>query len=191
MEETPALMKHIEDHLGPILAGWTTDPDGNKQPFQIVICNSPVAGAKVLLTLGLSSKPLWTEAQGLRRQEMLMMFRETDKPRSLPVVLQELALQAWSRDQAFALGDVIGPRGPIVEGGTVSAFFVAPPAYLPESFAFVRGIGPVRATVLFGWLVPIAETEAAFVRANGAEAFEDELMSSSPDLLDFRRASIV
>lgn len=186
---TPPLIRHIEDHLGPILGGLS---DGSKQPLQIVHCNhAPVAGMRVLVTLGLSFTPLYIDAGKHLRQELVLMFREVDGPRNLPAIVQDLALEARTKTQAFGLGDVVGPRGPLTEGATVSAFYIAQPGYLPESFAVFTPTVPSEPPIVFAWLVPITESEAAFVLANGRDAFEDELERIDPDLLDFHRAGVV
>ncbi len=188
---TPPLVKHCEDHLGPIVGGWTVDASGRKLPFQVVLFEGgPIEGSGVLCTLGLSKFPLRVgEAQPRRlRQELLVMFRRSDGARNLPGILQDLGMEALERDIAYALGDVVGPRGELRAGVTVSAFYTALPVYLPDSFQVCRLLPE---PIVFAWLVPITEAEAAFARASGRDAMEDLLESADPDLLDFARASVV
>lgn len=185
----PPLIKHYEDHLGEIIAGWSGDEEGRAMPFQVVLFPGTISGVNVLGTAGVSSVPL-VLGQGSKvlRQELVLMFREHDGAQNLPGVLQQLGTEMLAKNAAYSPGQVIGPRGPIVEGATVCAFYVAPPAYFPESFQVCR---ETPEPVVFAWLVPITETEATFVRAQGREAFEHALELADPDLLDLRRASIV
>lgn len=187
---TPPLIKHCEHHLGSIVSGWSTDASGARLPFQVVLFEkSPLPSVRVLCTLGLSDVPLRV-GQGTRRvrQELVAMFRETDGPRNLPGILQQLAVEALAEDTAYALGEVVGPRGELRAGTTVSAFYTALPVYLPDSFHVCRS---TLEPVVFAWMVPITDAEAAFARMRGRDAFEDALESTDPDLLDPSRISIV
>lgn len=186
---TPPLIKHYEDHLGQVVAGWSADEEGRAMPFQVVRFQGPISGVNVLGTAGISSVPL-VLGQGTRvlRQELVLMFRADDGAQNLPGVLQQLGTDALAKNAAYSLGEVIGPRGPIVDGATVCAFYVATPVYLPDSFQVCR---ETPEPVVIAWLVPITDDEAKFVRAKGREAFERALELADPDLLDLRRASIV
>lgn len=187
---TPPLIQHCEDHLGSIVSGWSTDSSGARPPFQVALFEkSPLPGVRVLCTLGLSHVPLRV-GQGTRRlrQELVAMFRETEGPRNLPGILQQLGIEALGRDAAYALGDVIGPRGALRIGATVSALYTALPVYLPESFHVCRS---TPEPVVFAWMVPITDAEAVFARDRGRDACEDALESVDPDVLDTTRNSIV
>lgn len=187
---TPPLIKHCEKHLGPIVGGWSRDAAGMRMPFQVALFErSPLPGARVLCTLGLSNVPLRVgDGTRVLRQELVAMFRQTDGPRNLPGILQQLGTEALERGAAFALGDVIGPRGPLHAGATVSAFYTALPVYLPNSFHVCRS---TPAPVVFAWMVPISAAEAEFARMRGRDAFESALELANPELLDTSRASIV
>lgn len=186
---TAPLIQHIEQHLGRIEGGWSKDAHGQALPVQVVLLGkSPVAGAKVLCTLGLSNVALGV-GDGARRlrEELVVMFREEDGERNLPAVLQQLAMEALSRDRAYSVGDVIGPRDELRTGSALSAFYVALPVYMPDSFQVCR---TAPEPIVFGWLVPITRSEAKFIEARGADAFEDLLEAAEPDLLDFGRSGI-
>lgn len=183
------VIRHLETHLGPIVCGWSKDPDGRDLPFQVVLCQrTQTAGMNVLTTLGLSSSTLRVENGPKRlRQELVIIFRESDGPDNLPSVLQQLACEALASDRAFGIGDVIGPRDEIRVRSKISSFYVALPVYLPDSFRVCR---ETPEPVVFAWLVPISDTEAQFVRANGRTAFEEALADADPDLMDFERRAI-
>jgi hypothetical protein len=185
------LFEHFEKHLGHVVSGWSKDAEGKKLPFQVAVFQrSPIAGAQVLATLGLSDVPLRVGGTGRRlRQELVMMFRESEGPRNLPGILQQVGLEALVKDQAYAVGDILGPRGELRTGSTLEALYVATPVYLPDSFQVFRpetGDG-----IVIGWLVPISASEARFAHANGRASFEEELGKANPDLLDFNRSPIV
>jgi hypothetical protein len=118
----------------------------------------------------------------------MFMFRTSDGARNLPGVLQQLGTEALVKDQAYGLGDVLGPRGELRVGSIMEALYVAPPVYLPESFHVYRPHD--GEPVVMGWLVPISASEAEFVRVHGASRFDDELGRHDPDLLDFDRRPI-
>lgn len=95
-------------------------------------------------------------------------------------------MEAIERDLACYLGNVIGPRGALQAGASVSALYVALPVYLPDSFHVLAGPEPI----VFAWLVPITKSEADFVRAHGRDEFETALEAADPDLLDVSRKGI-
>ena len=184
------LVDHFEKHLGQVVSGWSTDADGQQVPFQVALYeSSPSVGARVLATLGLSNVPLRVGGTQRRlRQELAMMFRESDGPRNLPGILQQVGLEALAKDQAYAVGDILGPRGELRTGSALEALYVAPPVYLPDSFHVFRT--ETSEAIVIGWLVPISASEAHFARARGVSSFEEQLERLNPDLLDFKRSPI-
>jgi len=85
-------------------------------------------------------------------------------------------------------GEVIGPRGRFFEESTLTALYVLSPAYFPEEFGEA---GASCGSVIFAWLVPTTDREASFVSSHGWDEFERQLEKHDPDLIDFRRLSIV
>jgi hypothetical protein len=128
------LIAHLESHLGPIQGGWSMWSDGSKVPFTVArMSESPIPGSGVLVTVGLSRHPRGIEGkEGYRQQELLMMYRLEDGPGNLPGILEEVALESIARGRAYDLGQVIGPRGPLRDGATVEALYVAMPAYFED-----------------------------------------------------------
>lgn len=185
------LVEHFERHLGPIQHGWSSNAEGLAVPFQIIqLGGGTIEGVQTLVTLGLSNFPLCVGGTSRRlRQELMFMFRESEGPRTLPALLQQVAGEALERDQAYSVGEVIGPRNDLSAGSSLSALYVAMPVYLPDSFHVHES--PALGSVVVGWLVPITSSEAAYVRVHGAPTFDHELARHDPDLLDFRRGGIV
>lgn len=179
------VMRHCEAHLGRMVEGWTKDADGAKQPFMVArFAHSPTLDMKVLCTVGLCNVPL-TSGRGRLRQELVAMYRDSDGPENLPNLLQQLGNEAIAKDVAYRPGDVVPPRGPLRPGASVAGFFVEQPVYLPETFF------ATVSKIVFAWLIPITQSEAAFIGANGAEAFRDLLVDFDPDLIDLRRRAVV
>ena len=183
------LVEHFETHLGRIISGWSVDEDGRDVPFQVILLPAgPIENANVLATLGLSNVPMRVHGSSRwLRQELMLMFRSSDGPQNLPVLLQQVALRALSQTTAYAIGEVVGPLGGLRHGSQLDAFVVAPPVYLPDSFHTFRGKPD---PVVIGWLVPISAGEASVVRSKGYPALEEAFQRTDPDLLDFHRPTV-
>jgi len=182
---------HFEAHCGPILRGWSKGEAGRRLPVQMaVLDHSPVSGARVIATLGLSQHLLQLgESSHEVRLELMMMFRTAEGERNLPAVLSQVALGLLEDHRGVWHGEVLGPRGPLVPGSTMSALCAAQPVYFPDSFAAFSDDELGRVVVV--WLVPISESEARFVRSSGWRRFEALLLRDNPDVLDFFRRPIV
>src|SRR5215470_14938988 len=112
------LIEHLESHLGPIDSGWSKDADGQRMPFEVVLFKGgPISNTLTLVTLGLSKTQLRSRQSGkLIRHELVLIVRDGTGPRNLPRVVQELGQDLLLRGEAILRGDVIGPRGPLLEG---------------------------------------------------------------------------
>src|SRR5262249_44332691 len=146
----PALITHLEAHLGQIQGGWQRDPDKRKLLFQIVrFAHGPVPGTKALTTLGLSNHPLKSRvSEKIIRCELVMLVRNGSK--SLPGILQQVAMEMLQSRFAVLRGDVLGPRGPLVDGSKMQALYASNPVYFPETFAACRSES--LGTIIFIWL---------------------------------------
>ncbi len=183
------LVNHLEDHLGLIARGWSTDEEGQRLPFQVVQFSGDVAGGVAYSTLGLSGQPLQSRVSPRKiYQELMLIIPQRIDGRRAAALVHQVGLEALSSGQALLRGDVIGPRGQIFEGSQMEAFYASVPVYLPEDFASVR---TELGEIIFSWLVPITHSEAHFAIANGWNAFEDRLVEADPDLVDVDRLPIV
>ncbi|GAA1575278.1 suppressor of fused domain protein [Kribbella hippodromi] len=185
------LIEHLEGYLGPIRGGWAQDADGEEMPFQIAWFDQGAGeGVVSFATLGLGRYPLrLPEAGRTIRHELLMLAdSETAATGLLPHLVQQVGEQAVRYGRPFLCGEVIGPRGPLLPGSLLEAFYVAMPVYFPDDFAVCESPdGPI----VIAWLVPITAGEARYVAFNGWNAFEDRLVEQDPDLTSFSRQSIV
>jgi hypothetical protein len=183
------LPDHIEAFLGAIEAGWSQDADGRSVAFQVVRCSGGLAPGVPFVTLGLSHHALQSPASGRSIwQELLMVLRASDADGPAPGMLQQVGREHLASHQALLRGEVIGPRGPAVDGSVLDALYVAAPVCLPDAFA---AHAEDNREVVFAWLVPIATSEAEYVRKEGWQAFEDRLLDAQPDLTDLHRAPVV
>src|SRR5687767_7743019 len=116
-----ALISHIEQYCGPILHGWSMDPDGHSAAFQVVQTNGgPSDGATTFSTVGLSNHLLTSTADRRVRQELVLLSRANSVPKNTPMLLQQVGNEALGRHRAYLRGEVIGPRGTLFRGSTLS-----------------------------------------------------------------------
>lgn len=185
----PLLIRHIEAYLGRIERGWKMDADLHGMPFQAVrLSGENLPKAKYFSTLGLSNFPLKSRTSDKTILCELVMATHDDGGMS-PSLLHQVGQEVVESGHAPLRGDVIGPRGSLIEGATTEALYASIPVYFPDEFAscMIKGTG----TVIFIWLIPITDKEADFVNRSGWDAFEDLLEKEDPDLLDLFRSSIV
>jgi hypothetical protein len=148
-------------------------------------------GIQSYATIGLFKTPLTSRVSG-RHQHLELLACGHPVPDEdhgpLPGVLEWVAGRLVADGQAVLRGEVIPLPMPLLPGSTMTALYAAPPVYFDDDFASVVLENGVETSVV--WLVPIGETEAAFVRERGWGAFEEELVRQDPDLLDLHRTEI-
>ena len=184
-----SLPEHIERFLGEIEAGWTQDAEGVGVPFQVARCSGGEAPGTPFVTLGLSREALKSPVSDkLIRHELVMVLAGSHPNGPAPGILQQVGRECLASGKALLRGDVIGPRGPLVDGSALEALYVASPVCLPDAFATYAGGDDQQ--VVFAWLIPIAGSELEYVRSHGWNAFEDGLVEAQPDLTDLYRAPL-
>lgn len=183
------LIEHIERHLGTIIEGWPEEIDGVAAPCMVVRTErGPTDGSQTLVTLGLSKSLLALSDDRTVRLELVVAFRDRARVGHFPGVLRDLARECVQRGKAVARGQVLGPRGTLVEDTRLAALYVSNPVYFPAPFR--RFDPPSGGPIVFVWLVPITAAEADYVGTHGWQAFEQRLEEVDPDLLDFDRADV-
>jgi hypothetical protein len=138
-------------------------------------------------TVGLSRHPLRSPSGKDIRQELMVIVPDGLRDGPIPGLLQQIGTEALAAAKPLLRGDVIGPRGKLIEGSMMEAVYAAIPVYLPDDFAVYEGEGE---QVVVVWLVPISAGEARYVKTHGWKEFEDRLLESDPDLTDVFRASL-
>jgi hypothetical protein len=182
----------LEQHLGMIEQGWNTDISGEKLPFNIVkYKGGPFPGTVTYSTLGLSHHFLkYPQSDGNLRQELFLVADSDFGEQNIPNILQLLGTEALESHLGYLRGQVIGPRGKLFKDTDLEALYATMPVYFPRSFyEFDDGVEQVP--IVQVWLVPITKKEANFVLQNGWSQFEDILEEKDPDLINFKRDSII
>lgn len=182
--------EHLEKFAGEISGGWSSDPDGNKSPFQIVqTAGGPHLGTTTFSTLGLSKFALPDGQTGhearLIRHELIMVVPKDAVPGNIAGILLQAGMDAISRNAAYLRGEMLGPKGALFEGYEPRALYACIPVYFPEEFAVVNS--EESGDVVFVWLVPILDNEIHYLHTHGWPAFEKRLIAEDPDLVDYRR----
>ncbi|MGD6834433.1 suppressor of fused domain protein [Sutcliffiella halmapala] len=184
-------IQFLDIHLGPIECGWTEDDRGERLPVQVAkYSKGPFSDTKTVSTLGLSKVPLTSNVSGKQIwQELIFVSYSNIGNINLPALLAQVSQTSLDSGTAFLRGDVIGPYGPIFDDSNFEALYVTIPGYFPDSFDAFKVND--KKTIIMVWLIPITSKEAEFIRQNGWEEFEDKLEELDPDLIDFKRESII
>jgi hypothetical protein len=185
--ETDGLIEHVEASLGSMAGGWASDASGRPLPFQIGrFEGAPAAGLTTYSTLGLSRHAL-DQPNGSVRQELVMAIDDRYASDQLPALLATVGEMVLDGHRALLRGEVLPPRGPIVDGAALEALYVAAPVVFAEEFAQFDGTEP---PTIFAWLVPIRASEAELIASHGWPWFEERLAAEQPDLFDLVRSAV-
>lgn len=176
------LARHLQRHLGEVVGEWSHGPDGDELPFTVVHFEPREGTAtEVYCTLGLSDYELGEDEH---RIELLMITPLALPEGSIPPVLVEVGAMPIEVGDVPELGDVFTDIAPLAEVSDMDTLYVGRPLYQPTGFA---QYGSRFDGVDIFWLVPVHETEAEFVRAEGWEAFERLMWDLDVDPTDFSR----
>lgn len=184
-------IKFLENYFGEIEYGWNVDYEGNVLPFQIVkYKKGPFTGTTTYSTLGLSKQNLFSPISNKKiRQELIFVSYSNFGDKNIPGILQQVGLQAINNKVAYLRGDVIGPYGKLFEYSNLEALYVSIPVYFPETLQTYKDDGDLP--IIQTWLFPITFNEAKFIKENGWDEFENRLVEFDPDLVDFKRQSVI
>ncbi|MEU5260412.1 suppressor of fused domain protein [Amycolatopsis sp. NPDC021455] len=184
------LIEHLEARLGLITGGWSKDEEGRPREFRVAaFAEGVIPGARSFSTIGLSRHDLVSPRSGRKlRLELVAGERGGPGAEYLPGLVGQVADELLASHRALLRGDVVGPRGPLVPGSRMEAWYAAAPVYYDDGFAGVDLDDGNRAAIV--WLVPISRREAEFVSANGRREFENELIKHDPDLLNLHRLEL-
>ena len=182
------LIAHLESHLGAI-SGGTNGDESTPEGLQVAWfgANRPYTGVTTIATLGLSRHHLAQSGSKGLHQELLMHLPMASQPRNAAGLLLQVAAELLLRGRGLLRGEVIGPRGPLIGSGQMTALNAAAPGYLPPGFD-ICDTGTI--TIVMTWLIPITATEAHYVHTQGWPAFEETLAAEDPDLADLSRSPV-
>lgn len=183
------LLTHVETLLGTADSGSVIRATKSDEKYFVTrFTRTPTADATTFMTLGLSEHQLM-QPDGRVRQELIFAHYDRFKKMASETLLASVARDCLAEHKALLRGEVLGPADRLGADTEMQALYCSAPSYFPDQLAIFEepGFGPT----VFVWLVPIWESEANFVRANGHERFEELLESSDPDLLDLSRQPVV
>lgn len=179
-----------ERHLGkPALVTDARDVEGRRNaPFQVAtFFDQPVEEAFTLATIGLSETTQTGPEDESVRQELLLCAWAGFRHDSLYATLFTVAQLVHDRGETANPGEVIEMPRPVADGIPLRHVFVYLPIYHSDD---LHSVPLGRDAVEILWLIPITETEAAFIEEHGPEAFDELLGREDPDLLDLQRPSL-
>ncbi len=179
------LVAHLERHLGRIVGGWGGGQEGAAKSLQVVSFEGDASFyGTPLSTLGLSHHLLTREggSRGYRLELVTLCEPGVDVGR-MTALMDEVASELLAAHRVLLRGDVVGPRGPLVEGSTVSGLYCTVPVFLaPGARQF--------ADVAIVWLIPVTSAECSYIAARGWSAFEEALDVSGFVSTDLFRQSV-
>ena len=150
----------------------------------MLFADQPADGVSTLATLGLSRHVLQLPRERQVRQELLIAAESDADLDVVAAALLTLSESLVREHRALLRGEVLKLAKPI--GGMAAVYATIPTAF-PDALATFGGSDPQTVVV---WLIPVRDSEAAFVGLRGWSAFEDALESSDVDLFDFEREPI-
>jgi Suppressor of fused protein (SUFU) len=181
----PPLIKHLEQHLGPLAAGWRRDVEGRELPFQVALFeNAPGPGNITLTTVGLSKFPLEMNDGRTVHQELVFACHERFQKWNPQIILQSVGRHAVDSRHALHRGQCMGPLKLFAQS-EANGLYSAIPVYFPDSFNSVELGGSTRAVLT--WLVPLYPSELDWCRRHGWSSLEAEFARQDPDLMDLQR----
>lgn len=182
------VLQHLEGCLGAMAEGWRdpAEPDGGLCVVRFP--GEPWEGVSTFASIGLSDRPLRSSNGRMFRQELLMGARDRFAASEVASTLLTFAQHLGANGRALLRGEVVGPAAPIVPGSPLNSLYASLPAVYDDRLWTLDTTEP---TTVFVWLIPLQEREAAFVRCEGWEAFEDMLEKADPDLFDLRRPEVL
>jgi Suppressor of fused protein (SUFU) len=143
----------------------------------------------MISTLGLSNHELLLRDGVTRgRQELLMLVDSTISLDPFANILYQVGAERIQQHEACLQGDVLGPRGKLLDNSSMSAIYCASPVYFPDEF---RWYTKDNVNILMLWLIPITDSESEYIKGNGWRAFEGLLANMEPNLTDPHRQSVV
>lgn len=184
----PPLIRHLEQYLGPIAAGWRRNEEGREFPFQVALFeNAPGPGNITLTTIGLSNVPLEMNDGRTVHQELVFACHQRFQKWNPQILLQSFGSHAMESGHALLRGQCVGPLQLFAQS-ELNGVYSAIPVYFPDSFNSVALTEST--TAVFTWLVPLYPSELEWCRRQGWSAVEREFEGQDPDFMDLQRAPL-
>lgn len=186
----PALMtiiEHVEKHIGDIEQGWKDKK--SSLALQIVsFKDSPAESITTYHSLGMSNSVLVLNKGKKVRQELVTSFYSISISGMIVSLLMSLCEAILDRGNAVLRGEVIPLSMDLAERIGFSAVYCTNPIFFDDDFCTYDETAPPTVIV---WIVPIYESESAYIEINGWEKFEDLMEEIDPDLCSMEREPVI
>jgi hypothetical protein len=153
-----------------------------------IIPQVPESDLNTYVTVGVSNHIFrWGDDKDVR-QELIVVVNSSYPKYEVTSFLLSFGEFVVKGHRALVQGDVVGPSNLVIPNATTNAVYVTVPTIFPDQFAILRD-GEVP--VLFALLIPIVSSEAAFIRREGWEQFEEIIESPKQDIFDLSRDALI
>ena len=182
-----SFIEHAEKHLGDIDQGWKEN--ASDQDIGIVSFRSnPAESITTYLSLGLSKEVLRLSESKRVRQELVLSVYSMAISSLVVSFLMSLCEAILARGQAVLRGEVIPLSKELASRLEFDAVYCTIPVFFDDGFRTYSDSSPNTVVV---WTIPIYQSEASYIEANGWEAFEELLEQDDPDLCSLSRQAVV
>ena len=179
------IYNHLENYLGPIIRGWSTNE--NDLGIQVSLFNEiDKPGVNTYSSLGLNKIVLDISNKSVRH-ELIFAAYETYPTDEISYFLMTFAEYIAKRGVGLLRGDFM-TGFPLIKGATVSGIYASIPVFWPDEFHIYEDTSPKTVLV---WLIPITNKEADTIADKGWDFFEDLLEGSDCDFWDLKRKSLL
>lgn len=124
------------------------------------------------------------------RQELIIAVPDSFGNRNIPALLQQLGLTALAHNCAFLRGEVIAKAHPVFLNLQFFGFVAAQPAFA-EDDEFAEYMTEDGRSIVLVWMIPIFRNEIEFIRNQGWDRFESEVIQGGADLVELDRCSVI
>lgn len=198
-EERAAVLRHIEEHFGPVETALLEVASPDIAVHIAVIPPCPEHDYTVLCTVGMGASPMRVPPElagrGLERAELMMALpahwrvQDPDEQWHWPVRWLKIAARVPVEEGSFLeWGQAVPTGGPFCRNRKWNGFLVSwPVAFGTESF---RCTLPGGEPVNFYQLVPLYQDEMDFLFRSGPEALVRYLPERALEVVDLSRESV-
>ncbi|BES71435.1 hypothetical protein RE428_24530 [Marinobacter nanhaiticus D15-8W] len=177
------IIEHAEKHLGAIRQGWKdNESDLGLQVVSFLDC--PCETVSTFITLGMSGEALKINETKKVRQELVLSVYSMEIPNLIVSCLMSVCEAIIARGKAALRGEVLPLTDELADRLGFDAVYCTMPVFFDDEFCTYEESSPSTVMV---WILPIFESEANYIDANGWESFEDLLEEKDPHLCSLKR----
>ena len=181
------IIEHAEKFLGSVSRGWKEKI--SLDSMQVILFErSPFDSVDTFMTAGLSHHELKISDEKKVRQELVLPVSGTGIAEMVVSLLLYICDLILRDHGAILRGQVIRLPANVADKLGFDCVYCAIPVFMEDEFATFDGPQPSK---VFVWVIPISNSEADYIDANGWSQFEDLLEEKGPDLFSLERQAIV